>query len=217
MTQKWDTTSYAIPTSATAYNESAGDLIDGVDTARTRYYGTADPSSGASWDADQLGVEWVDSTNEIGGAGDDLGAVVKVWSVLTDAPTYGWLTRNARAYIALEPNVNALDLSAQSTAAFADLDLTGDTSGRAIAVLIQVDIEDSGSPAAAVNAEFRKNGTTTDARERRIYPQAAGVPNMTQMIVELDVNQTLEYALNASGAGTMELRIDVLGYFERAE
>ena len=188
-----------------------------MDTARTRYYGTADPSSGASWGSYQLGGEWIDSTNNIAGAGDDIGAVVKVWSVLTAAPTYGWLTRYARAYIALEPNVNSLSLSAQSTAAFADLDLTGDTSGRAVAVLIQVEVEDSGTPASGVYAEFRNNGTSTDARERRIYPQAAGVPNMIQMIVVVDVNQTLDYALNASGSGTMDLRVDVLGYYERAE
>ncbi len=217
MTQKWNTTANPEPTSATYYNEAGVDLIDGVNTAITRFYGTADPSSGASWGADEVGTTWLDSTNATAGAGDDLGVVVKVWSVLTAAPTYGWRTRNARAYIALEPNVNVLADTDESTAAFADLVLTGDTSTRAVAALIQVEVEDSGTPAAGVYAEFRKNGTTTDARSRRIYPQVTDIPVMQQFIVELDVAQTLEYALNASGAGSMDIRVDVLGYFERAE
>ncbi len=215
MTQKWNTRAYAIPTGSTLFSDRATDHTDGISTALTRFYGASDPSSGEGWGADELGYTWVDSTNSVEGSGDDLGAVVKVWMVLTDAPTYGWRTRNAWAYIALEPNVNALNLSDQGTTGFTDLDLNAETSDRAVAALLQVEVQDDGTPSASVYAELRKNGTTTDVRSRRIYPQVTDIPVMQQFVVELDSAQVCEYAINA---GTQfDLRVDVLGYYERAE
>jgi len=217
MTALWNTSGEVKPTTATVYPTFGSRIINGVDTAVTRYYGSSDPSSGASWGASEVGVEWVDSTNEINGAGDDLGAVVKVWCVLTTAPTYGWLTRNLRAYIPEEPNSNVLNLANQSTTAFTDLDLNTATDGRAIAVRLLVTIEDSGTPAAAVFADFRKNGTTTDARARRVYPQVTDIPVCQIIEVELDSTQIMEYAIDASGASAFDLRIDLLGYYTRAQ
>ena len=216
MTQEWNTSTYDLPVPGDGVDGYLADLKRGVNTGTTHYYGTADPSSGASWGAAQLGVIWFDSGNALLGAGDGLGLTVKRWEITAAGPTYGWRTISARFYTALEPNVLALNLADQSTTAFTDLDLTASTSSVAIAVLLQVEVQDSGTPAAGVYAELRYNGTTTDARSRRIYPQVANIPVMQQFVVECDPGQTIEYAINASGAGTFDLRIDVLGYFERA-
>jgi hypothetical protein len=214
MAQDWDTSGAAEPGTGTNAGAALLDLIDGVNAARTCYYGTTDPSSGASWGADQLGTIWIDSTNSIEAAGDDLYPVIKIWSVLTDTPTYGWRTLGARRYIAVEPNTNSLDLSNSTDVAFTELDVSGDSSAQAIAVLLQVTATED-APGASYYASFRKSGTTGDAQERRVYPQVAGIPVCQQILVEVDAG-VLEYAIAASGADTFDLRIDLLGYYERA-
>ena len=216
MVQLWNTSANPVPTGSTGGADRFADHTSGINTVATHYYGTADPSSGASWGADELGVIWFDSNNAIGAGGDGLGLVVKRWEVATDAPTYGWRTLGARIWTALEPNVNVLTLANQSTTAFTDLDLTSDTSAQAIAVLLMVEVEDSGTIDNAVYAELRKNGTTTDAQERRVHVQVTDIPNTCMMLVECDAAQTIEWAINASAATTFDLRIDVLGYYERA-
>ena len=214
MTQKWNTAPYAYPTVSTVYGDHLIDLDDGVDTAITHYYGTADPSSGASWGADEVGALWYDSTNSVEAAGDDLGLVVKRWEVLTDGPTYGWRTLGVRSYVALEPNTNKLNLSNQTNVSATDCDVTADTSSRAVAALLQVEVADH-VPASGVYAAFRKNGTTTDAQARRVYPQVADLPTCQQVVVELDSGQIFEYSIAAGAGSTFDLRVDVLGYWER--
>ena len=190
--------------------------IQGADTACSHFYGTTDPSSGASWGADQLGYIWTDSNNALG-AGDGLGVVTRRWEITAAGPTYGWREiAGARVYIPLEPNVNGLTLADQSTTAFTDLDLQAETSVKAVAALLMVEVEDSGTPASGVYASVRKNGTTTDDRTRRVHPQVADIPATGMYVVELDATQKCEYDINASGAGTFDLRITVLGYYERA-
>lgn len=214
MAQDWGTSGAPEPTTGTGAGAALLDLIDGVNAARTCYYGTTDPSSGASWGAGELGTIWIYSANAIGAGGDDLGCEIRVWSVLTATPTYGWRTLGLRKYIPVEPNVNVLDLSDQTDVAFTDLDISGDSSTRAVAAVLQVTaLEDA--PGASYYASFRKNGTTTDARERRVWPQVASIPVCQVIVVELDAG-VLEYAIAASGADTFDLRIDLLGYFERA-
>lgn len=214
MTQQWRTSSYPVPDAATVFSDHLVDLDQGIETAVTHYYGATDPSSGASWGAAQVGSLWFDSTNSVEAGGDDLGLVVKRWEVLTDDPTYGWRTLGVRSYVALEPNVNKLNLSNQTNVSATDCDVTSDTSARAVAVLLQVQAADH-VPAATVYAAFRKNGTTTDAQERRIYPQVADLPISQQIAVELDSGQIFEYSIAAGAGSTFDLRVDVLGYWER--
>lgn len=214
MVAKWGTT--GDPEAATGNTGAVAlpRLINGINTAASLYYGDTDPDDG-SWGADELGRLWLDSSNEIDGSGDDLGPVLKRWSMLTAAPTYGWRTVNLRSIVEVSPNVNKLNLSGQSTTGFTDCDVTAETSALAVRVLIGVEVLDTGTPGASVNAEFRKNGVTTDAQEPVIYPQAASVPNYQTFWVELDNAQVFEYAINASGAGTFDLRVDILAYEER--
>lgn len=200
------------PAAGTTLKVGYVDFKSGIETGMTDHYGTSDPGfSGAA----DLGKRWRDANNDPGNGGDELGSLLMMWSVLTAAPTFGLRDITPRIYIPLEPNVVVLDDPAQSTTAFGDLDLTSDTSARAIAVRLMVTAEDSGTPGDAVYAGFRKNGTTTDARERRVHPQAAAKRASVIVEVELDSAQTFEYEIAASGAGTFDLRIDVLGYYER--
>lgn len=214
MTQKWRTSSYTVPVTSTLVGDHLVDLDDGVETALTHYYGDTDPSIGASWGADQLGVYWLDSTNVLGNGGDDLGIVVKRWEKLDTTPTYGWRTLGLRSYTPLAAITNKLDLADQGDVAFTDCDLTADTSAKAISVLLMVSVEDS-APGASVYAAFRKNGVTADAREIRVYPQVAGIHNTAMVMVDLDAGQVLEYSIEASGADTFNLRADIVGYWER--
>ena len=200
------------PAAGTTLDVGYVDYNSGIETAMTDHYGTSDPLFSGSAD---LGKRWRDAGNDPGNGGDNLGSLLMMWSVLTSAPTFGLRDITPRIYIPLEPNVVALDDAAQSTTAFGDLDLTSFTSARAIAVRLMVTAEDSGTPGDTVYAGFRKNGTTTDSRERRVHPQAAAKRASVIVEVELDSAQILEYEIAASGAGTFDLRIDVLGYYER--
>lgn len=214
MVQKWNTAAYPVPTSSTLVGAHLIDCDEGIETAITHYYGTTDPSTGASWGADEIGTLWYDSTNVIDAGGDDLGLTVKRWEKLTTDPTYGWRTLYTRAYVAVEPNTNKLNLSNQTNVSATDCDLTSDTSARAVAALLQVQVADH-TPASGVYAAFRKNGTTTDAQERRVYPQVADLPTCQQVMVELDSGQIFEYSIAAGAGSTFDLRVDVLGYWER--
>jgi hypothetical protein len=215
MTQKWRNSGYAAPDADTVATDAVLDVKDGVDSAVTHYYGTTDPSSGASWGADQMGILWYDSNNVMSAGGDDLGLVVKRWEKLTTDPTYGWRTLYVRIFVPLAANTNKLNLADQGDVGFTDCDLTLDTSTRAVAALLMVTVEDS-APGAAYYAAFRKNGVTTDAQTVRVYPQVAGIYNSAMIAVELDSGQIFEYSIEASGADTFNLRVDVIGYWERA-
>lgn len=223
MAPRWWTSADPRPAIGDGGTALLTDLLDGVDTAITHYSGVSDPSSGASpaWGSDQVGAIWFDTTNMVGAGGDDLGGAWKKWIKIDTVPTYGWEAMNLFGYVPKEPNVEPLDVAAQSTTAFTDLDLNAITGNRAVRVRLLIEVKDSGSPGAGVYVAVRKNGTTTDVNERRIYPQAAGVP-VTQVVeVELEAvpgtpSNKLEYEIAASGAGTFDLRITLLGWWERA-
>ena len=214
MVQKWNTTSYAEAAVSEAWSVVATKLINGTNTGITRYAGTSDPSGGGTWGADQIGAVWYDRTNELGAGGDDLGSETKFWEKTGATPTYGWKQKGLRGYFAVSPITNALAIGA-TNATWTDLDLTSYTSDRALAAKIMVEVQDS-NPAAGVFGEFRKNGVTTDALTIRAYPQAGGITIQHVFDIELDSGQILEYALRTSAATAGNLRVDVLGYYERA-
>ncbi len=72
MVQAWKTSSDPEPTGSTGGADRFADHTAGINTAVTHYYGTTDPSSGASWAAPELGIIWYDSNNALGAGGDDL-------------------------------------------------------------------------------------------------------------------------------------------------
>jgi len=215
--QEWDTTSYPVPDGDHDIGVAQAEIQAGLEAIRTDYYGTTDPSTGASWGADQLGTTWHKSTNAIGAGGDDLGGELYVWAVLTATPTYGWRLLNLYGFVPVEPNVNALNVTGQSSdGSWQDLDLSGTIGARATRVQLAVTVKDSGTPASTVFAEFRKDGIT-DARTLRVIPQASGVENT--VVLELEVEATtsvVQRKIAASGSNTFDLRVDILGYWQRA-
>jgi hypothetical protein len=213
MVQQWKTSGNTKPIGGTGFGAAGAVWGNGIDTAVTHYYGTTDPSLGNSWGEAELGVLWFDSFNVLGNGGDDLGLVVKRWEKLDAVPTYGWRTLGIRSYTALEPNTNVLDLVGLGDVAFTGCAVQAQTSVRAVAALLLVTVEDS-APGTDVYAAFRRPGTV-EVRDRRVYPQAAGIPSAALVLVELDQAQTFEYAVEASGADTFDLRVDILGYQER--
>jgi hypothetical protein len=221
VTEKWDSPGGDKAAITNDVDDLLGRLIDGIDTAITSYYGGTDPSAGGgagAWGATQLGSEWLDDTNAIG-AGDGRGAQRKIWSKLAATPTYGLRTIDVRSINEKSPNVNKLALTSQSTTAFTDCDVSaqlGSYGARALAVLVMVEVEESTTPGSGVYAEFRADGVTTDAQEIRVYPQVAGIPFAAFLRIPLGPNGVFEYAINASGAGTFDLRVDILGWEERA-
>ena len=54
--QEWDTTSYPVPDGDHDIGVAQAEIQAGLEAIRTDYYGTTDPSTGASWGADQLGT-----------------------------------------------------------------------------------------------------------------------------------------------------------------
>ena len=218
MTAKWKNNGYGVPTAATVGATRFTNLQDGLETALSDYAGTADPDDGAptAWGATEVGFCWWDTTNQRYGTGDDLGGVWKRWEK-TGAASYDWRVLNGVSWIEVSPSTNALSLGAQDLIAFTDLDLTTTTSSYAVRALVQVEITDTLGVGAGVYAEFRKNGVTTDARTRRIYPQVIAIPTMAQFWVDLDSSRVMEYAVapySDTGAG-FALRIDVVAYQER--
>lgn len=90
----------------------------GVNTIATHFYGSTDPSSGASpsWGASEVGRVWLDGTNTAYPAH-------KVWQQLTaSGPTYGWRTMRLQKIKRFEPD--DLTLSPSSPAS-ADVSWTG--------------------------------------------------------------------------------------------
>ncbi len=213
MSQNWGTSGAPAPVIGDDVPDILAGMLNGVEAARTCYYGSSDPSSGASWGADELGCVWWDSTNTLL-AGDTLLPILKVWAITAAGPTYGWRTVGARRYVAVEPNANLIDLTDQTDVAFTDRDISPEASAQAIAALLQVTVTED-APAAGTYVALRKNGTTTDDRERRVHPQVAGIPVVSQVLVECNAG-VFEYSIEASGADTFDLRIDLLGYYERA-
>lgn len=215
MSQKYNTSGYPLPTTSTKVGTYLSRLQNGVETVGSCYGGDSDPSSGGTWDADQVGQFWFDRTNEIDNGGDDLGGTLKRYEKTGATPTYEMRTLGLRGYFAKEANVSLMSATGVSTQAFTDLDISGATaSDRAVAVRLLVEVKES-NPGAGINLQFRKNGTTTDALTRTVFPQVGGISVQQIVEVEVDGSGLLEYAFNASGTSSMDYSIAILGYWER--
>ena len=207
------TQNYARPSSGDSFNSVCTELIDGVEDAATCLASATDPSSGGTWAATRVGTLYFDTTNQVGG-GDGLGGETKRWEKTGATPTYGMRSLNLRGYTPEEPNTSILSLSATS-AGWTDLDVSGaTTSSRAVAIEIYAEVVES-NPGAGVFAAFRKNGTTTDALERKLIPQVSNISCGGQFRIEIDSSQKLEYKLAASGNTSAGLKVALLGYYER--
>ena len=106
----------------------------------------------------------------------------------------------------------ALTLANQSAVDWTDLDLTAYTSANARGAILQLSVMDSGG----ANGEFRvrENGSGGAAYVPVARTQVAGIWIHSPAIVGCDAGQIIEYKISATGAGTANAWIDVLGYWE---
>ena len=213
MTQKWNVTSFPRAELGDAYDALATRTIQGIETAVTHYAATATPVGGGTWDADTVGVFWVDTSN-MTGAGDGLGPEMN-WFIKTHSatPTYAMEQMRLRGYIPLSAATLALTVTDQTNVPYVDLAIGGaTTSDRAVAVLAQVEVSGK-APGAGVYIGFRKNGVTADSLDKRAYPQVADISSQYQFQLEVDGSQVIEYAV--IGGASIAARLDIVGYYER--
>lgn len=122
----------------------------------------------------------------------------------------------------LTDRVSALSSTGLSTATFTDLDLssftssgTSDISDNSIQVLLLVEFRDSGSSGTQTTIALRKKGGTGNGglivHGHHINDEYA----YAQGWVGIDADYTLQYSRTASGAGTLDLNIYLVGYREQ--
>lgn len=207
MTQAWNNTGFPAAATTDDIDVAGAALINGVKTALTRYWGSADPSSGAptAWGSAELGTEWWDST-------DTDNPVRKVWSRLTAAPTYGWRTlRYPKLKWLTTPA--AVTFSPASPAAadvvYTDVDLTSllDSScqdaGQLLpvvkAVLLRIRVRETGTIATGDNTYFKIRGKgTTD--ERKLYCKVSSVYEEQDVWVSLDSAGAFQFGIDVGSA-----------------
>lgn len=82
----WDSDGFALPVNGTDLPDTVlTALVTGMNAVAADYSGTADPSSGEGWDADQLGRRWIDTS------GSDENPSWKRWEKFdTGASDYDW-------------------------------------------------------------------------------------------------------------------------------
>lgn len=218
MTGGWDSNGYTIPASGagTSYDTVLTKMKDGLNAATTRYSGTVDPASGAGWGADQVGREWLDTS-------DPYNPVLKEWIRFdTGGTDYAWREVNGRRVFVPDPAAavtmpfsspaSASSSPAWQTLSLATLLLTLQDAtfqlADAVEVVLEVEVTPGASEtlgAADCYLAFRKKGGTGD---RRVYPQVAGRPHREEITVPLDSAGDLETKL-VVGGGTPSLAFAV--------
>lgn len=120
--------------------------------------------------------------------------------------------------VMFEDSVQVLNQTGQSTTTWTDLDISGATgiSTKAIIGIFKCKIKDSGSAATQIVLQLRVKGSsdadgTSVLYGSHINNQYNGGP----AIVGLDGDLTLQYAYTASGAGTLDVLIYLIGYIEK--
>ncbi|MFH2031379.1 MAG: hypothetical protein ABIJ40_12315 [Bacteroidota bacterium] len=126
------------------------------------------------------------------------------------------LVATATRNVVIDP-VAVLDLTNQSDIAYTDLDLSSYTTPRTFAVILKLYFVDSGSAANITTFRVRKNGHV-DAIDPILNASGGHInsmPGWAEGSVGCDENQTVEYEVNASGAGTATtVQIVLTGYYE---
>lgn len=125
--------------------------------------------------------------------------------------------------VMLENSVEILNLTSQSTTSWTDLDLsgytssgTGDLSDNAIAVIVLAKMRDSASATTNISLRLRKNGSATADGTFIMNGSHLNSQYMNaQGIVPIDTDYVLERDIAASGAGTLDVLLYLVGYIEQ--
>lgn len=94
-----------------------------------------------------------------------------------------------------------------------DLDDSTTVPTNAKAVMLVVQVRDSGSSTFNASMSFRKNGETSGKQNYPVFCFAPDDALTTQfVIVEMDDNHVIEYSINASGSNTFDYFIKLWGW-----
>lgn len=120
--------------------------------------------------------------------------------------------------VMLDDRVEVYNQTGRSTTAWTDLDISGASglSAKAISAILLCKIRDSGSAATQIVLQLRAKGSaTSDGTFNLNGSHINSQYNGAQGIVGLDDDLTLQYAYTASGAGTLDVLIYLIGYVEK--
>ena len=222
MTAKWNTNGY--PWALTTDNTDVGGaaLINGVESAASRFSGSTDPStapSSATWGAAQVGYLWLDTT-------DADTPVLKQWQQTGSGPaTYGWRTCYIPKLVWLTTPVDAV--ASTTTAAdipYTTLDLTATLDAsvqdsvnrpavRAVLLRVLANCTTGAIPAGDTGfVKVRENGSTN---EIKVHAQVAAKPVYQHVWVGLDSGEVLQYGVDTNaGAVTMTYELKIVAAIE---
>jgi len=220
MTQEWRNTSFPVPTASDDFCDRLTDIQSGIESAVTLNAGSADPSTGGSWGANQVGAMWVDTTTA-------LKPLFSRWELLTGS-TYGWrvLCLHYKKRV-VTPSAITFSPASPYTAdqAVTDIDLTTlldaagfqDNDDKVVtAVKIRVTVVDTGTLGTGTSnatwVAFNQKGSTD---QQYLYCQVSGVVNAGTMWVGLDSSEVLQFSTQvANTSPSMTVTADVIAFEE---
>lgn len=191
-------------------------LVDhraGNESAISHYWGSSDPSSGASpaWGVAELGTVWIDAT-------DAQQPVAKIWCKLDATPTYGWRTMRVPKVkwltaTALASRAITFSPASPATAdvAFTAVDLTtlldtlqdaSQVTHLVVAVLLRIRVRTGASETVPTtdDAYFGVRPTGAGASsQNNVYAQVANRYVETQVWVPLDSNESFDFKVEVGG------------------
>lgn len=209
MTQTYQVSGFPAPATTDFMDVYATRLFNGVETVRTLYAGSSDPSVGApvTWGAADVGVLWLDTT-------DPANPKLKLWQQLSATPTYGWRTLRIlkTKYLSTPQAITFSPASpAGADVAFTDVSLATLLNGagaqdagqtvpvvRAVQLRIRVRTGALETIPAGDNCYFavREKGSTN---EQRVYPQVANRYVESQVWIGLDSSEVFQFAVDVGG------------------
>ncbi len=110
--------------------------------------------------------------------------------------------------------MTVLNRTGSSDVSWTNLNLATQTGSLATAVLLSLWIRDSAAT-AGVRISVRKSGAGNATDVQFVCPNAANFYSAAPTVaVPCDANQNIQYQISASGSGTADARIWLLGYME---
>jgi len=221
MTAKWNTSTGSAAATSDNIDVAGAALINGVNTAITRYAGSSDPSTAApvAWGSAEIGALWLDTT-------DADTVVTKQWQRLTAAPTYGWRTLKTPKLVWLTAPVDAVastttsvDIAYTTVDLTATLDASVQDAGQVLpavrAVLLRVLANCTTGAIPAGDTGFVKVRENSSTNEIKVHAQVAAKPHYQQVWVGLDSGEVFQYGVDTNaGAVTMTYEIKVMAAVE---
>lgn len=226
MVSAWDTTAKPKPVlnveNIDTWQERQS---EGIDTAITRYFGTADPSSGASWGANQRGAQWYDAS--VSGVYDEYNPRLKEWvRHNTGASDYAWRpVRTRREFWPDNPPTITMPWATPqvvdqtwATLSLATLINSHQDATFQKALVSEVEIEVTLTEAGTVTPttaylELRKKGAASMAR--RVKCQVSTMPMVETIRLPVDTAEDLEVQLKVgTGAPSLAFVLKLVGLAE---